>query len=100
MPISGIDAATLAPRSSEATMFANKEQYQAQHTLDNGAMSVQQNVEHDAQRAVESQKSETDNMDRDADGRGSQNRRNKKKKEDKPGEVFAPRSNSDFDIMI
>ena len=101
MPISGIDAATLAPRTNEAAGYANREQMMNQNILDQGAFSLQRNVEHDAHRAVESQKSETENMDRDAnpDHRGSGNR-NRKKKENGQEEVMAPRSDSKFDIMI
>lgn len=101
MPISAIDASTVAPRSAEASSLVGKEQQQVQHVGENGAVSFQHNVQQNSRRTVETAKSETDEYDYE-EGSGSgqyQSRRKKKKKEGKEPPV-APRSNSSFDIMV
>ncbi len=100
MPISAIDASTIAPRSAEASSLVGKEQQQIHHVGENGAVSFQQNVEQKSQRTVETAKSETDEYNYEGSGSGKyQDGRKKKKKEGKEAPV-APRSNSSFDIMV
>lgn len=100
MPISAIDASTIAPRSAEASSLVGKEQQQIQHVGENGAVSFEQNVVQNSQRTVETAKSETDEYSYEGSGSGKyQDRRKKKKKEGKEAPA-APRSNSSFDIMV
>lgn len=101
MPISAIDASTVAPRSAEASGIVGKEQQQLQHVNENSAVNFAENTEQNNHRAVETEKSENKEYRFDGSGgngyRGSG--RNKKKKDSK--EVpMAPRSDSSFDIMI
>ncbi len=102
MPISAIDASTVAPRSVEASTMVGKEQQQLQHVGENGAVTFEKNNVQDMQRTVETKRSETEEYDYDdseSSGRGGGQRRKKRNK--KQGEApMAPRSNSSFDIMI
>ncbi len=102
MSISGIDASTMAPRSTEASSIVGKEQHQLQHIGENGAVSFEKNQIQDSQRAVEAKKSETDEYDFDekegSRGHGGRGRRRKKQQEKEA--PMAPRSDSSFDIMV
>lgn len=100
MSISSIDTTTMAPRSAEASSIAGKEQHQLQHIGENGAASVQRNVEQKIHRTVETEKSETEEYRFDGSGSGKYRggRQKRKKKEKETPE--APRSNSSFDIMV
>ncbi|MCM1245685.1 MAG: hypothetical protein NC293_08605 [Roseburia sp.] len=101
MPISAIDFSTVAPRSSEASTIAGKEQNQLQHMEVNGQVNFQRSVEQQNQRTVETKESETEEYSFDDSGKngygGDGGRKRKKKSEDAP---MAPRSDSSFDIMI
>lgn len=99
MSISAIDTTTMAPRSAEASSIVGKEQHQLQHIGENGAVSVQRNVELKNQRTVETEKSETEEYRFDGSGSG-QYRGGRKKKKKKKEEPVAPKSNSSFDIMV
>ncbi len=92
MPISAIDASTLAPRSAEASSIVGKEQQQFQHVGENGAMSFE--------RAVETAKSETEEYGFDGSGSGKYSGGRKKKKKQPKEAPMAPRSDSSFDITI
>ncbi len=101
MPISSIDISTMAPRSSEASTIAGKEQHQVQHMEENVQANFQKSVEEQGQRPVETKKSDTEEYDFDDSGKGGyQGNRKKKKKKQSQDPPMAPRSDSSFDIMI
>ncbi len=101
MPISAIDALTVAPRSSEASNLVGREQQQLQHVNENSAVNFAKNTEQKSQKAVETEKSDTKEYRFDGSGgngyQASGQNKKKKKKEEAP---MAPRSDSSFDIMI
>lgn len=101
MPISSIDISTIAPRSSEASTIAGKEQHQIQHMEESGQANFQKSVEQQGQRPVEAKKSDTEEYDFDDSGKGGyQGSRKKKKKKQSQDPPMAPKSDSSFDIMI
>lgn len=101
MPISSIDISTIAPRSSEASTIAGKEQHQVQHMEESGQANFQKSVEQQAQKPVETKKSEAEEYDFDDSGKGGyQGNRKKRKKKQSQDPPMAPRSDSSFDIMI
>lgn len=101
MSISSIDTFTVAPRSSEASGIAGREQQQLQHIAEAGETNFQKNVEQQSQRAVETKKSETEEYSFEGSGNNSYQRRKKKKQKSKSQEApMAPKSNSSFDITI
>lgn len=102
MPWNTVDMITMAPRSLEAGEMQGKEIHQNQHAHDQAAAQVQQNVEQRANQTVETQKSDTEEYDYDDGGGrggayGGSDKRKKKKKDEAP---MAPKSDSQFDIMI
>ena len=103
MPWNTIDMITMAPRSVDAGDYQGRELQQHQHTQDQMAAQVQANVEQKATQTVETQRSETEEYDMDdggnrgASGGGSRQRKKKDKKDEAP---MAPKSDSQFDIMI
>lgn len=100
MSMSVIDTSTMAPRSVEASSIAGKEQQQFQHVGENGALSFERSVEQKNQRAVETEKSETEEYSFDGSGSGKYEGGRKKKKKQSKEAPMAPRSDSSFDIMI
>lgn len=101
MPISAIDAYTVAPRTSEAAGIAGREQHQVQHMSESGATDFQKNVEQQGQRTVEAKKSETEEYSFEGSGkngyRGNKGKKQKKQSDEAP---MAPKSDSSFDITI
>ncbi len=101
MSISSIDAITVAPRSSEASGIAGREQQQVQHIAEAGETNFQKNVEQQSQRAVETKKSETEEYSFEGSGKNGYSRNRKKKQKKKSQEApMAPKSDSSFDITI
>lgn len=101
MSISSIDTSTIAPRSSEASVIVGKEQQQFQHMGETAAASFEKNVEQQAQRTTEANKSEKEEYRFDGSGKNRYSGRRDKKKKKKSDEApMAPKSDSSFDIMI
>lgn len=101
MPISSIDISTIAPRSSEASTIAGKEQNQLQHMEQSGQVNFQKSVEQQGQRTVETKKSDAEEYSFEGSGQnGYEGNRKKKKKKSSEEPPMAPRSDSSFDIMI
>lgn len=101
MSISSIDISTIAPRSSEASTIAGKEQHQLQHMEESGQANFQRSVEQQSQRPVETKKSDAEEYSFDGSGKGGyQGNRKKKKKKQSQDPPMAPRSDSSFDITI
>lgn len=101
MPISAIDASTVAPRSAEASSIVGREQQQLQHVGESGAVNFQKNSEQNKQRTVETQKSESEEYSMDGSGSGGYRGNKKRKKKEQSQEApMAPRSDSSFDIMV
>lgn len=99
--IGSMDFVTMAPRSVEAAEMQGRDLAMSQNAENSAATQMQKNTELKNQQTVETQKSETEDLDENGSGNSaySSNQKNKKKEKENKAPV-APRSNSAFDIMI
>ncbi len=100
MSLNSIDFMTMLPRTSNAADVQGREVSQTQSAASQTAIQFENRIQHEAQQTTETNKSETENYDRDGSSRGGTRNSSGKKKEKKKEAPMAPRSNSSFDIMI